>query len=114
MSYLIQGMPLPLLNLRTGTMERFITDMHMCLYQVSSRSNFTENDGGSGGAVSMTYFPSNFDGINVFLRNRGRSLVVGNEVYIVTMGVETEMFVCRLLVPLLRYMDKCILSRMAM
>ena len=39
-------------------------------------SNFTENDGGNGGAVSMTYFPSRFDGVNVFVRNRGRSLVV--------------------------------------
>ena len=43
-------------------------------------SNFTENDGGSGGAVSMTYFPSRFDGINVFQRNRGRSVVVRNNV----------------------------------
>lgn len=43
-------------------------------------SNFTENDGGSGGAVSMTYFPSRFDGINVFQRNRGRSVVVRNKV----------------------------------
>lgn len=43
-------------------------------------SNFTENDGGSGGAVSMTYFPSRFDGVNIFQRNRGRSVVVRNNI----------------------------------
>ncbi len=43
-------------------------------------SNFTKNDGGSGGAISMTYFPSRFDGINVFQRNRGRSIVVRNNI----------------------------------
>ena len=28
----------------------------------------------------MTYFPSRFDGINVFQRNRGRSVVVRNNI----------------------------------
>ena len=80
MPYLIQEIQLHLLNFETGI--SIITCVSLCykVLEFSMCSNFTENDGGSGGTVSMAYFPSRFDGVNVFQRNRGRSVVVRNNI----------------------------------
>ena len=111
MPYLIQEMRLHLLNFETGTL---ITVALYCgILEFSMCSNFTENDGGSGGAVSMTYFPSRFDGINVFQRNRGRSVVVRNNI-ISLCDNGHERYVYRLLVLLLRCMGTCTLLTMVM
>ena len=39
-------------------------------------SNFFDNNGGRGGAVSSAYLPLKFDGDITFESNRGRTLVV--------------------------------------
>ena len=38
--------------------------------------NFTLNDAGGGGAVTVAYFPVSFNGSTVFQQNRGRTLTV--------------------------------------
>lgn len=58
----------------------------------------------------MTYFPSKFDGINVFQQNRGRSLVVEHKVHLYILLIITEMCLfCRLLDLVLTCMGTCIL-----
>ena len=51
---------------------------HFIFYSPPACSTFIDNgDGGGGGVLSTAYLPLRFSGHSVFMKNRGRTLVVG-------------------------------------